>query len=314
MALLILFSPLLLSLVLFTMKGLSSRLVLVDMASFPVNYIKGEVRNILQPKDPIDAMGQKTYDSLPIISQDSLELASRHRVVLAISEVFYKFIKSANLLIILIFLGLWERKKKGFEASDWYLLYTFAALVMMSILYARQLYYFSTRHGLTLVLPFVYFAGIGLVFSTEIVRRTLNRITPGWTVLKRYVFHILTFSLVIIFLVQGLSARRTEKVNFKEMGFWLKERGYQGSVIMGGKKFLRLVFYADGEFLEMPNSWEKVVESINKKNVRVVVIDSCTIEQDCPGFYKNWQRTGLFLLQETKGEEEKCAIQIYGIY
>jgi hypothetical protein len=35
--------------------------------------------------------------------------------------------------------------------------------------------------------------------------------------------------LIIIFLAQGLSARKTEKMNFKEIGLWLKEMGYQGS-------------------------------------------------------------------------------------
>jgi hypothetical protein len=97
------------------------------------------------------------------------------------------------------------------------------------------------------------------------------------------------------------------------MGLWLKKSGYQGSVMMGANKFLRLVFYADGKLLEMPNAWEKVTDSINRNGVRIIVIDSCTIEQDCPGFLANLPHARLFLIQGHKGKKGKCEIQIYGV-
>jgi hypothetical protein len=282
------------------------------MTYFSVKFITAHTRTVLKPQDPIDAMGQKIYDSLPKVSQNSLELASRHRIVLAISEVIYKFIKSANLLIVLILLGLWKRKREGFQSSDWYLLSVFTALFIMSALYARQIYYFSTRHGLTLVLPCLFFAGHGVGVMAEIVSRELNRFSSGWTIIKKYSFHLLTLFFIIIFLAQGISFKRTDKFIQKEIGLWLKGKGYQGSVIMGPKKFLRLTFYADGEFVEMPDSWEKVADRIEQKGVKIVVVDSCTIEQDCPGFLENWSQAGLFQVKAFKKEKEKCAIQIYG--
>lgn len=311
---LVLLFPLLFSLVFFSMKKHSSRIAFGKMASFSSNFIIDHSREILQPIDPIIPIGQKTYNSLPLISKNSLELASRHRVVVAISEVIYKFIKSANLLIVLILFGLWKRKKDGFGTSDWYLLFMFAALFSMSVFYTWQINYFSTRHGLTLVLPCLFFAGPGLIFLTETFSRGINRFTPGWAIIKRYMFHILTFSLIMIFLFQGFSVRRGEKTNMKEMGVWLKKNGYQGSVIMGSKEFVRLVFYADGKFLEMPDSWEKVIVSIHQNKVRLVVVDSCTIEQDCPGFLANLPQAGLFPIQGPKGEKGKYEIQIYGVY
>ena len=259
-------------------------------------------------------MDQKVYQSLAFISKNSLELGIRHRVVLAISEVIYKFVKSANFLIILIFLGLWKRKRDGFETSDWYLLFMFAALFVMSVFYTRQTYYFSTRHGLTLVLPCLFFAGPGLIFVTETFSRGINWLTPGWTIMKRDVFHIITFLLIVIFLAQGFSAGRAGKVIYKEVGLWLKRNGYQGSVIMGPSKFLRLVFYADGKFVEMPDSWVKAVDIMQQNGVKIVVVDACTIDQDCSGFLANWSKAGLFLLQGPKGRGEKCPIQIYGVY
>jgi hypothetical protein len=256
-------------------------------------------------------MGQKTYDSLPQRSQDSLELASRHRIILAISEVIHKFIKSANLLIILIVIGFWKRKKEGLQSSDWYLLYTFAAFFCMSVFYCRQIYYFSTRHGLTLVLPSLFFAGYGLGFTAEIVSRELNRFSSGWTVIKKYPIHLLTIFFIIIFLVQGIPIKKSDKFIQKEIGLWLSGNGYQGSVIMGPNKFLRLAFYANGRFLAMPDSWEKVLQSIRESEVKILVVDSCTIDQDCPGFLTNLPQAGLLRLRDPLGKKQKCPIQIY---
>ena len=181
----------------------------------------------------------------------------------------------------------------------------------MSVFYARQIYYFSTRHGLTLVLPSLFFAGYGLGFTAEIVSRELNRFSSKVTIIKKYAFHLLTLFFIIIFLAQGISLKKSDKFIQKEIGLWLSANGYQGSVIMGPKKFIRLPFYADGKFLEMPDSWEKVVDIIQRNRVNIVVVDSCTIEQDCPGFLANSPQARLFPLFGPVGKKEKCPIQIY---
>jgi hypothetical protein len=311
---LLLLFPILLSPVFFSMKKFSSPKAFKEMVTSPFYFIKDKTRLIIRPLDPIDAMGRKTYDSLPQLSQNSLELASRHRIVLAISEVIYKFIKSANLLIILIPLGIWRRKKEGFESSDWYLLYTFTALFCMSVLYTRHNYYFSTRHGLTLVLPCIFLAGDGLYFINEILSKGFDRFTSRWIVIKRYLFHLITFFFMIIFLVYGISFKKDDKYFQKEIGLWLKEKGYQDALIMGPKRFIRIAFYADGTFLEMPDSWERVAKSIRKDGVKIVVIDTCTIDQDCPDFLHNGIQAGLSPLQKLKGKGEKCPIEIYEVH
>jgi hypothetical protein len=309
----VLLFPLLLSTFLFFIKWHSSQIAFREMALFSTNAIKENIRAILQPEDPINEIGQNTYNLLPSISRHSLEMARRHRVVLAISEVIYKFIKSSNLLIILFLLGLWKRKKEGFESSDWYLLYTFAVLFGMCVFYSRQTYYLSARHGLTLVLPSLYFSGHGLAFITETFSRYIDRFSSRWGMLKRYLLPILTSFLIIIFLADSLSGKGTDKTIYKKVGLWLKENGYQGSVMMGSNKFLRLIFYADGKFIEMPASWPSLVCSIQNNKVQVIIVDSCTIDQDCPDFSQNWSRKGLFPLKESKEKGGKCSIQIYGV-
>jgi 4-amino-4-deoxy-L-arabinose transferase-like glycosyltransferase len=310
---LLLLFPILLSPVLFSMKKFSNPKALSEMVSYPLNVIKVKTRAILKPGDPIDGMGWKSYNSLPQLSQDVLELASRHRFVLAISEVIYKFAKSANLLIVLILLGFWKRKREGLEAPDWYLLVVFTGLFIMSVFYARQIYYFSTRHGLTLVLPCIFFAGHGLEFIAERFSRGLNRLTSGWSFVRKYLLHFLMIFFTLIFLAQGISFKRTDKFIQKEIGLWLKDKGYEGSVIMGPKKLLRLAFYANGKFLEMPDSWEKVIQSIRENGVKIVIVDSCTIEQYYPDFLVHCPEAGIFPLTPPKREGKKCVIQVYEV-
>jgi hypothetical protein len=83
---------------------------------------------------------------------------------------------------------------------------------------------------------------------------------------------------------------------------------------MGPKRFLRLAFYADGTFLEMPDSWEKVIHNIREDGVRIVVVDPCTIEKDCPGFLENWPSSRLSPLQGVKFQREECKIQAFAFY
>jgi len=312
-AILVIIFPILLSPILLSTKRDTNHIAVGEMTSFSINVIRQNMRAILRPGDPIARINTEDYKSLPPLTKDALELGIRHRFILAVFEVIYKFIKSANFLIVLILLGLWKRKREGFESPDWYLLVVFTSLFIMSASYARQTYYFSTRHGLTLVMPCLFFAGHGLDFIAERFSRGLDHLASRWSIIRKYLVHFLTLIIIILFLAQGLSFKRSEKFIQKEVGLWLKEKGYQGSVIMGPKQLLRLAFYADGKLVEMPDSWEKAIQSIREKEVKIVVVDSCTIEKDCPDFLTNWSRAGLFHLNGPAVKKEKCPIDIYSV-
>ncbi|MGQ9648014.1 MAG: ArnT family glycosyltransferase, partial [Thermodesulfobacteriota bacterium] len=276
LSLFVLIFPVLISPILFSFEKTESGMAIGEMTSFSLAFIKAHAGTVLRPQDPIDILGEKVYSTLPTISRDALELASRHRIVLAIFEVIYKFFKSANLLIILVLLGFWKRRKEGFSPSDKFLLYIFSILFVMSLFYTRQIYYFSTRHGLTLVLPCLFFVGHGLYAAVANISRWMERIGFRWTLIRKYVYHLVVPILVILFLVQRLLGGGAEKTAIKEVGIWLSQNGYRGSVVMGPKKFLRLGFYADGAFTEMPVSVEKAIETIRENKVKIVAIDSCT--------------------------------------
>jgi len=313
LSLFVLIFPVLLSFVIFSFKKNPNQTAIGEMTSFSLTFIKAHVRTVLRPQDPIGTLGERTYSSLPAISQDALEFASRHRVVLAISEVIYKFFKSSNLLIILVLLGFWKRRKEGFSSSDKYLLYAFSILFLMSVFYARQLYYFSTRHGLTLVLPSIFFASHGLKAADAFLSQRMEYFNLGRSFTRRHLAMILTVFLSLFFLSQALGGNGNEKITIKQAGLWLKENGYRGSLIMGPKRFYRVAFYAEGRFVEMPDTWEKVSQSLHKNGVSVVVVDSCTIKEECPGFLENWPQAALFQVKRFERQKEKCATEIYAV-
>lgn len=312
-SLLALLFPLLVSLVVFSLRVDSSRKTFAfeEMSSFAYRFIKAHTREILKPRDPIAAIEERTYASLPTISKNSLELASRHRFSLAISEVIYKFVKSSNLLIFLILLGVWRRRNEGFRPSDWFLSVVFGALLVMSVFYVRQTNYFSTRHGLTLVLPSLFFACHGLSVLSDLFNRIFHRVTPKWIIAKKYMPHILTIIFIMALFIQGGDFRGKEKFIQKEVGLWLKEGGYGGSVIMAPKRYSRLAFYADGKFMEMPGSWKEAIDQIQQRGVKVVVVNSFTVDRDCPGFSENWRQAGLIQVNSFTRGKEKSAIHIY---
>jgi len=312
--LLIFLFPLLISPALVLLISKESRHVAIgEMLIFSSKVVAVHAGEVLQPRDPIKRMDRENYEALPSISKDALELARRHRFILGISEVIHKFIKSANLMIVLVLLGLWTRKKEGFTSPDWFLLYIFAGLFTMSVLYAGQIFYFSTRHGLTLVMPLLFVAAFGVLFLVDKVRGEMNRLNLRWVVAEKNLLCIVMLIFVSLFLVQGLTGGKIGRMHSREIGLWLKENGYQGSVIMGQKRFVRVAFYADGTFLEIPDSWEKVMDSIRQNGVKVLIVDTSTIGQKGRGFFKKWSDAGFIPLRVPKEKKEQDTVQIFAV-
>jgi len=310
-ALFMLVFPIVFSGFLFFMNNHSSQKGFNALHLYPLFFLKNYTSISLQSQDHIGAIGDKVYKSLPFASKNFIELASSHRIILNASEVVYKFVKSANLLIILILFGLWKRKKQGFELADWYLFCSWATLFGISIAYAMQVNYFSTRHGLTLVIPGLFFAGHGLIYAAEILSVRTGRFSPKWAPVKKHLLPILASLMIFVFIIQALPADRVDRIPMKKIGLGLKEKGYHGSTIMGPARLSRLVFYADGRFIEMPDSWENVAQSIRRDGVRFIVVDVKRIGKDCPGFSENWSRAGLTPFEVPGGGIDKSEIQIY---
>ncbi len=138
-----------------------------------------------------------------------------------------------------------------------------------------------------------FFAGHGLNFISEAALRRFHHLAGEYDTLRKYLPHVMTSLLAIVFLIQGISSKNEMKLLQKEIGLWLREKGFRGASIMGTNQFSRMAFYAEGKFLIMPDSWDKTIEVIQNKGVKIVVVDSCKVKEECPDFLNNWQKAGL---------------------
>ena len=78
---------------------------------------------------------------------------------------------------------------------------------------------------------------------------------------------------------------RKDKLEIKEIGLWLKDHGYAHSIILGQPEFIRLAFYADGEFIALPNgSYEDIIQFARGKEANLLVINKKTIGELSPQF------------------------------
>ena len=310
--------PLFLFVFLLLAGNYSGRTDLDALLAHPVSLLRSYLTMILQMPDSIRAVDEKAYGSLPVISQSFRELVRSYKPVLVASEVAYKLVKCANVLCIPIVFALWIRLKRGFDAADRYLLSVWAALLGMSFVYTWESNYFSTRHGLTLLFPCFFFAGLGLIEIAERFSRIPDRVAWRRVSIKNISVPVLTSLVIFVLLIQApdfLTVRKEkDKGEMKIIGIWLKENGYGGSAIMGPSRLSRLAFYAEARFIEMPGSWEKVIESIHQNGVRIVVVDSCATERDYPGLRANLLRAGVARLEGPKYESGNCATEIYWVH
>ncbi len=307
--------PLLVIVFIVLVWNLSGRLELNALLGHLFFLVKTYTIMILNLPEPVRAIDEKAYGSLPIISESFRELVRSYKPVMVTSEVAYKLIKCANLLCIPIVFALWVRVKRGFNGADRFLLCVWAALLGMSLLYAWETQYFSTRHGLTLVFPGFFFASLGMIEIAERLSRVADHVSWRRVSIKKVFVPVLTSLVIFLFLiqVQDFSTARKNKTEMRIVGVWLKEQGFGGSVIMGPTRLSRLAFYAEGRFIEMPGSWEKAIESIRQIGVQIVVVDSCAIEKDCPDLKANLLRTGMAQLEGPRYEIGNCAVEIYKV-
>lgn len=79
-------------------------------------------------------------------------------------------------------------------------------------------------------------------------------------------------------------------MDLKVAGMELKERGYGRSVMFVQSGLQRLAFYADSEFVAMPNTIDpRDITGIMKTNrASILVVDINTISMVAPGFQKSF--------------------------
>ncbi len=208
-----------------------------------------------------------------------LEISKRHRYILFLSEVIYKFVKSLSLVFFFLLLfGILRRKSVPYSRNEWAILLWFGVFFLFSFFYMTKHYYFSTRHGLLMGFPALVWSGMGFYELKGRVERCSER-NKRVSSFARFTVLILILLLLLLALPKAFLSSQDGKIVLKETGSYLKASGYSNLKFAVQPEFIRVAFYADSEHILLPSgrSFEETMKFIKENQVSVLVIDEKTI-------------------------------------
>lgn len=217
------------------------------------------------------------------------QLAIKYRFLIYIIHASYHIIYAFSIpLFILFLLGFIRRKKVEYRADEFLLIALYGIFFAAFLAYLSKTNYFTTRHAFPLVVPSLIWCGVGFV---EVKERIISWIEERSFSFKEQILHWVTPLLLLLIciplLAMAWAPHRKSKLELKEIGLWLRDHGYAHSIIMGQYEFIRLAFYADGEFIYLPEgSYEDIMRFAKEKEkeANFLVINKRTIDHFSPGF------------------------------
>jgi 4-amino-4-deoxy-L-arabinose transferase-like glycosyltransferase len=216
------------------------------------------------------------------------DLSIRYRYLTFLVEVLYKFFKSFNVILFLLFLcGVYKRRFVPYSQSDIIVLIWFSVAFIGSYLYLTKTYYFGTRHGLLMAFPALAWAGSGF-FE---IRERIIKWCGGVKLFRRYV-HFCTLFLIILIMVilvpQTMNSFKADKVELKSAGIVLKNMGFTNMVFIAQPTLMRVGFYADAEFVPLPDTIDNnaLKELVTQYRAKLLIVDERTIDDYVPGVRK----------------------------
>ena len=146
--------------------------------------------------------------------------------------------------------------------------------------------YFTTRYSFPAIVPSLIWSGVGFVEVRERIIRWIQRKDYRFRDRAiRWMTPLLLLIICVPLLAAALAPHRRGKLELKEIGVWLREHGYAHSIIVGQYDFIRLAFYADGEFFDLPKgSYQEMMKFAREKEADLLVLNKKTIDHLSPGF------------------------------
>jgi len=241
-------------------------------------YLKN-LPNLIYGTEKVLEVSPDVLEKTPIPFKGFLEISKRHRYILFISEVIYKFFKSHFIVFVfLLFFGILRRKSIPYSRNEWGILLWFGIFFLLAFFYMTKHYYFSTRHGLLMGFPGLIWSGIGFYELKDRIER--------WTERKKRVFSLARFTaLILILFLLFLTLSKTffssqdGKIVLKKTGSYLKASGYANLKFAGQPEFIRVAFYADSEYILLPmgKSFEDTMKFIKENRASLLVVDEKSI-------------------------------------
>ena len=221
-------------------------------------------------------------------NNESIEVSEIHRYGTSFLDVFYKFIKSFNVLLFLLFLcGIYRRRLIPYSQSDVLLLIWISVVFLGLYSYLIKVDYLGTRHGLLMAFPAIAWAGVGFFEIRERIRKWFgNR-----KMFQRYarIDTLLLLILILIVLVpQTVFSLRNDKVELKKAGVELQRLGFSKTVFIVQPTLNRIAFYADAESVLLPDKIDNsTIKSLAMEHhATLLIIDEKTIDDYVPDMRK----------------------------
>jgi 4-amino-4-deoxy-L-arabinose transferase-like glycosyltransferase len=217
--------------------------------------------------------------------QAFLDVSTRHWYAIYFMEVLYKFFKSFNIILFLLFVcGIYKRRFIPYSEKDTAVLIWFSVGFLGSFLYLTKTYYLGTRHGLLMVFPALAWAGVGFFEIREKIRKWFG----GMELFQRYARLDTLFLIILILIVlvpQTVFSYRYDKVELKKAGIVLKSMGFSNSTFIVQPTLNRVAFYADAVSVPLPDKIDNNVmkELIAQHRAQLLIIDERTIDDYIPG-------------------------------
>lgn len=267
--------------------------LLIDYGSWSwiIEKIVGKGRYLLEGQvlSGQETMRSEALKGLPFTSKLLYELAEKYKYLIYSVEIFFKTFKSMTAIpVILLIAGLFLRKNLPFKRKEIYFVIWVCVFFIVSIYYIKGTNYFSTRHGLLIGIPALAFSSIGfLEFRARLSSLiSIFKCSP-WT--KMIVLTTFTCLIFTVLFVQSVTSLREDKMGLKTTGLELKEKGYGESVMLVQPGLQRLAFYADAEFVVIPEGTTMIdiIKIMKNNNAMILVVDIRTIDRISPIFKRD---------------------------
>lgn len=241
-------------------------------------YIRN-LPNLIYGTEEVLKVNPDVLEKTTIPFKGFLEIAKRHRYILFISEILYKFFKSHSIAFSILFLfGILRRKSVPYSRNEWAILLWFGIFYLFSFFYMTKHYYFSTRHGLLMGIPALIWSGIGFWELKDLLERWFERKKEEFSLPPCSVF-IIILLLLLMTLPKTFLSSQDGKIMLRRAGSYLKASGYSNLRFTGQPEFIRVAFYADSEYIPLPpaKSFEETMKFIKENRISLLVIDEESI-------------------------------------
>jgi 4-amino-4-deoxy-L-arabinose transferase-like glycosyltransferase len=225
---------------------------------------------------------------LPGEKKGFFELSRIHRFGASLLDVCYKFFKSFNVVLFVLFLcGIYSRKSIPYTQSDIMLVIWISVVFLGLFFYLTKVDYLGTRHGLLMAFPALAWAGVGFFEIRDRIRRWSGdkRLFQKYA---RFDTVLLVVLILIVLLPQTAFSLRVDKVELKKAGVELKQMGFSNTTFIMQPTLNRIAFYADAESVPLPDKvdYDNMNALLKQHRPTLLIIDERTIDDYVTGIRK----------------------------